>query len=180
MKVIGISGSPRIGGNSEILLDQVLKGAKDNGADISKYILDNMDIAPCHACEECAKGIDCKNNDECNELLDEVLACDAIVFASPIYYGQMSAQGKLFTDRFFSISKNENKSFEGTKAILVFAHGAPTGAYEQYIELTKASPFSYTGFDVKDVIVAGDIHDVGEVKNNSEIMDKAYESGKNL
>lgn len=180
MKIIGISASPRIGGNSEVLIDQVLKGAEDNGAEVSKYILDNMEIAPCHACGECAKGIDCKNGDECNDLLDEVLAADAIVFGTPIYYGQMSAQGKLFTDRFFSISQNENKTFEGTKAVLIFAHGAPTGSYDTYVELTKASPFAYTGFDVTDVIVAGDIHDVGEISNNKEILDKAYESGKNL
>jgi multimeric flavodoxin WrbA len=180
MKIIGINASPRIDGNADIFLDKVLKGASDNGAEIAKFHLDKLNIDPCHACEYCGDGIDCKNNDDGNILLDELLSADAVVFASPIYYGQMSAQGKIFTDRFFSISRNPQKSLEGTKAILLFTQGAPAGTYDQYIELTKASPFSYVGMDVIDVLTAGDIHEAGAINENTEILDKAYNIGSAL
>ncbi|MDL2246943.1 flavodoxin family protein [Methanobrevibacter sp. OttesenSCG-928-K11] len=180
MKVIGLNASPRVNGNSDIFLDKVLKGASDNGAEVAKFYLDKLNIEPCHACEHCGDGIDCKNNDDGNMLLDEILSADAIVFSSPIYYGQMSAQGKTFTDRFYSISRNSQKSLEGTKSVLLFAQGAPAGTYDQYIELTKASPFSYVGMDVIDTLTAGDIHESGEIKENTEILDKAYEIGKSL
>ncbi|WP_409199649.1 flavodoxin family protein [Methanobrevibacter sp. DSM 116169] len=180
MKVVGICASPRKGGNSEILLDQALKGASSEGIETKKYILNDLDISPCLACETCAEGLDCARNDDMNGVLDELLDADCLIFTSPIYYGQMSAQGKIFVDRLYSISRNPNKSLEGKDAILMFAYGAPQGSYNQYIELTKASPFEYVGMNILGTLDVGDIHDIGEVNSNQKALDEAYDFGLSI
>ena len=53
MKVLGILGSPRVGGNSDILLSQALAGAKEAGADVEKIIIDRKSIAGCKDCKKC-------------------------------------------------------------------------------------------------------------------------------
>lgn len=180
MKVIGIQASPRKNGNCDILMDEVLKAAEENGAETTKYYLDNYKIEPCHACCSCGDGVDCVTDDDCNELLNASLDADVLVFSTPIYYGQMTAQGKLFTDRFYSVSRNPQKTFEGKKAVLIFTHGAPTGTYEEYIDLTKKSPFGHMGFDIVDTISIGGLEEQGAVKDLDEVMSKAKEIGSNL
>ncbi|MCC7553996.1 MAG: flavodoxin family protein [Methanobacteriaceae archaeon] len=180
MKVVGINASPRENSNAEILLDKALKGAEDEGNEISKYTLENINISPCMACETCATGLDCARGDDCNTILDELLEAEAIIFSSPIYYGQMSAQGKMFVDRLYSISRNPKKSIEGKDAILIFTHGAPEGTYDQYIELTKASPFGYTGMEVFEVLDVGEVQEPGDVNSNQEALDEAYDIGSSI
>lgn len=180
MKVVGICASPREGGNSEILLDQALKGASDEGSEVSKYVIENMDMAPCMACETCATGLDCAREDEGNVLLDDLLEADALIFASPIYFGQMSAQGKIFIDRLYSIFRNPNKSLEGKDAVLIFAHQAPAGAYDQYYELTKTFSFDNSGMEVFEVLDVGDLAEQGDVNSNKEALEEAYDIGSSI
>ena len=180
MKVVAYQASPRKNGNCDILVDEILSAAEANGADTTKYYLDDYKIEPCHACLNCGDGIDCVSDDDGNELLNEALDADVVVFSSPMYYGQMTAQGKLFTDRFYSISRNPQKSLEGKKAVLVFTHAAPTGFYDQYVELTKASPFGHMGMDVVDVIDIGEVAEPGDVKDIDDVMSKAKDIGANL
>lgn len=180
MKVVGIAASPREGGNSEILLDQALKGAEDEGLDVSKYVLNTMDISPCQDCETCASGLDCAQGDDCNDLLAEILEADAIIFASPIYFGQVTAQAKMFMDRLYSIARHPKKDIDGKDAVLIFTYGAPKGTYDQYIELTKASPFAYMGMEVFEVLDVGDVHEPGEVNSNKEALEEAYEIGSSI
>lgn len=180
MKVIVFQGSPRKNGNCDILVDEIINSAEENGVEIVKYFLDDLNIEPCHACEHCGDGIDCKVDDDGAKLISEMLDADAFVFASPIYYGQMSAQLKTFTDRFYSISRNPQKSLEGKKAILIFTYGAPDGVYDQYIEATKNSPFGHVGMDVVDILAVGGIQPAGAVKELVDVISKAKEIGSNL
>lgn len=178
MKCVVLQASPRKGGNCEVLVNEITSAMVDY--EITNYFLDDLNIEPCHACGGCGDGVDCVVDDDGAKILDDLLAADVIVFSSPIYYGQMTAQGKLITDRFYSISRNPQKSFEGKKAVLVFTQGAPEGVYDQYIELTKNAPFAYCGMDVVDVLVAGGIQEPGSVKGIEEKMGKAKEIGSKL
>ena len=83
-----------------------------------------------------------------------MLDSDIIVFASPIYYGQMSAQAKTIVDRFYMISQNPEKSLEGKKVIQIFTQANPGDAFDGYIKSLKAMPFAYMGMEVIDTIVA--------------------------
>lgn len=178
MKCVVLQASPRKGGNCEVLVNGITSVMENY--DVVNYFLDNLNIEPCHACGGCGDGVDCVVDDDGSKILDDLLDADVVIFSSPIYYGQMTAQGKLITDRFYSVSRNPQKSFDGTKAVLVFTQGAPEGIYDQYIELTKISPFEYCGMDVVDVLVAGGVQEPGSVKYIEEKMSKAKEIGSKL
>ena len=178
MKCVALLASPRKGGNCDVLMDEMIDSLE--GYEVTKYYLDELNIEPCHACAYCMEGNDCKIVDDGAVIIEDLLEADAIIFASPIYYGQMTAQGKLITDRFYSVSANPAKSFEGKKCVLIFTQGAPEGTYDSYIDLTKASPFGHTGMDVVDVLVAGGVNQIGEVRNFEAKLDKAREIGSKL
>lgn len=99
MKILGIIGSPRKRSNSTALLQQVLAGAQAEGADTQTIVPAKMKIAPCIACEGCYKTGRCVVKDDYQAVYDMILACDARLLATPVYFGAVSAQVKPFIDR---------------------------------------------------------------------------------
>jgi multimeric flavodoxin WrbA len=99
MKVIGISGSPRRGGNTETLLKEVLRGAQEAGAETRLFILSKMKISPCRHCDGCLKEGDCVVKDDMWLIYPEIESLDALVLASPIQFYGVSAQAKAMIDR---------------------------------------------------------------------------------
>ena len=177
MKIVALQASPRKGGNCDVLMDEMIKGIKENGGEVSKHYLEDAEIAPCKACLYCAENPDCIRADDGNKILDEMVEADGVIFATPIYYGQMSAQGKLIIDRFYSIGQNPDKNLSG-KAALIFTENQPEGTYETYIELTKTSPFGFMGYDVIGYVDAGSAGPAGIVKEEQEDkLKEAYELG---
>jgi multimeric flavodoxin WrbA len=100
IKVIGILGSPRRGGNSEILLDRCLNSAREAGAQIQKFVLNEMNFVPCQECEEIRRDGRCIIEDDMQKIYPAVEQSDVIVVASPIFFGSVSAQIKMMIDRF--------------------------------------------------------------------------------
>lgn len=86
MKVLAISASPRKGGNSEILCDQFLKGAAENGNEVKKINLGEMKISPCIACYGCTKSHQCVKKDDMVQIQQELILADVIVLATPVYF----------------------------------------------------------------------------------------------
>jgi multimeric flavodoxin WrbA len=99
MKVLGILGSPRVGGNSDVLLERALAGAKEAGAETEKIILDRKRIAGCKDCRKCNETGICALKDDMAEIQDKILEASAIVHASPVYFWTMTAQMKAYLDR---------------------------------------------------------------------------------
>jgi len=100
MRGVGICGSPRRGGNSEILLDEFLKCLEEKGAETKKFILNEMKFVPCQECENIRKDGRCKIQDDMQKIYCEVESADIIVVSSPIFFGSLSAQTKMMIDRF--------------------------------------------------------------------------------
>jgi len=103
MKIIGLAGSPRKGGNSELLLDALLAGAQSRGAEVEKFTLNRLRIQGCQACYACTKTGRCKQRDDMDQLLPALLTADVWVFATPVYWWGPSAQLKLAIDRMFPL-----------------------------------------------------------------------------
>jgi multimeric flavodoxin WrbA len=99
MKVLGIMGSPRVRGNSDILLSQALAGAKSAGATVEKIILDRKKIAGCKDCKKCNKTGICAIKDDMAEIQQKILDAYAIIHSSPVYFWAMTAQMKAYLDR---------------------------------------------------------------------------------
>jgi multimeric flavodoxin WrbA len=183
MKVIGIVGSPRRNGNTNAVVQQVLEGAAEAGAETRTFLLNEMDYRGCQACDYCKIHDKCKLEDDLAELFEEITESDGIVFGAPIYFGQFSGQMRLFLDRCYSLI---NADFSarlpaGKKAVIVVAQGMPDptgfkGVYEEFAEQISR----FAGMDVKDTLVAAGYMAAGEVKNNAEFMLKAKNTGLNL
>lgn len=100
MKVLAINASPRIKGNTDLLLDRVLEGARSKGADTEKIILNRLKFVPCQECKDMPNDGSCNVQDDMQDVYRKIRGADAVIFASPIFFGSLSAQAKMMIDRF--------------------------------------------------------------------------------
>jgi len=103
MKIVGILGSERKGGNTEVLLDVALEEAQKNGALTDKVPLRDKSIAPCDGCLGCAKTGKCVIEDDAQEIYQKMLESEGIIWATPVYFWSMSGQTKTLMDRTYAL-----------------------------------------------------------------------------
>jgi multimeric flavodoxin WrbA len=116
MKILGLSFSPRKQGSTVALLNEALKAAKQEGADVELYTVADKDIKPCQGCRSCLKTSKCKTEDDMQGLYDKLLEADGIIFGTPVYFYGMTAQAKTVIDRTFALnspSRNLNNKVGG-------------------------------------------------------------------
>lgn len=99
MRVLGICGSPRRNGNTQIMLEKVLKTCEDAGAETEFLFLRDYRLEPCDACESCGRRKKCYIDDDLDKILPKLWAADGIVIGSPTYGMGVSAHTRLFLDR---------------------------------------------------------------------------------
>ena len=99
MKVLGIAGSPRRNGNTDLLLAEVLKGAASKGARVETIILSKLQIAPCDHSDACLKTGKCRIKDDMQGIYEKLEEADCIVLASPIQFMTVTAEMKAMIDR---------------------------------------------------------------------------------
>jgi len=99
LKVLGISCSPRMKGNSDRLMREALAGAAFAGAEAEYLSLHRMTIAPCVECNACYKNGVCRVQDDYQGVLSRMSAADRLIFATPIFFMGVCSQGKLLIDR---------------------------------------------------------------------------------
>ena len=99
MKVLGIGGSPRKGGNTDTLLDRFMAGAIAGGAETTRLSVCNLRIAGCVHCDACLEKGVCRVNDDMQMIYREMAAADRLVLASPLQFMSVSAQMKAMIDR---------------------------------------------------------------------------------
>ena len=182
-KILVVMGSPRKKGNSVTLAQNVIAGAKSAGAEVDSYRLHEMDIKPCDACEACRKNSnrECIINDDMQELYPKLYKAEALVIASPIYYFTVSAQTKLFMDRWYSLGEEKDTVINGKQIGIVLTYGDTDPFTSGAINAIRTfqDAFDYLGANLVD-IVYGTASEAGEIKDNQELMDKAYKLGKEL
>ena len=100
VRIIGFAGSPRRGGNTDLLLDAVLEGACEVGATAQKFVLRDLDIHPCRHCGGCERTAgNCVVEDDMQTLYEPLRSADRIVVASPMFFMSLTAQTKAMIDR---------------------------------------------------------------------------------
>jgi multimeric flavodoxin WrbA len=175
MQVLGIIGSPRIGGNTEVLVDEVLSGAKEAGASIERIVLNKLEIKPCQACNSCYKTGKCVQKDDMASLLEKMITSDLWILGTPIYWWGPTAQFKAFLDRWYHPKHQE---FKGKKVITVIPLG---GGHERYARHTTGlleDVMNYLNIELIETILAPGFNRRGEVKNNNDLLEKAHNAGK--
>ena len=103
MKIVGILGSPRKGGNTEVLLDVALEEAQKNGVVIDKISLKDKSIAPCDGCLGCIKTGECVIEDDGQEVYKKMLEAEGIIWATPVYFWSMTSHTKTLMDRTYAL-----------------------------------------------------------------------------
>lgn len=99
MRVIGVCGSPRSGGNTELILNEALIAAKEEGAEVGLVRICDYRLEPCNACSACFSTKKCVIDDDCEKIYRELVRADGIILGSPSYFQGVTAQMKIFIDR---------------------------------------------------------------------------------
>lgn len=182
-KVLVLLGSPRKKGNSAILADRIARGAKAAGAKVETIFLHGLKIAPCKGCYACQKekSKGCAIKDAMQDLYPKLLAADAWVIASPVYWFTMSAQTKLFMDRCFALPAYGQDVFAGKRIAIAMSYGDadPFGSGCVNALRTFQDAFRYTGAKIVGMVY-GSAFGAGEIRANEALMKAAAELGKKL
>lgn len=112
IKILGIVGSPRVGGNTELLVAEALKAAEEEGAETELLRLADKDVKPCDACLSCRKTKECKIKDDFKPIFDKMVEADGIILGSPVYFGSATPQIKALIDRAGYLSVAKGRVFE--------------------------------------------------------------------
>jgi multimeric flavodoxin WrbA len=177
-KVLGVMGSPRINGNTHILLEKLLEGAKSKGADTEMIILNGKKIIECDGGHACWKTGKCTKKDDMSDFYEIIAASDAIVFATPVYWYGPTALMKAFLDRFvFFNGVNTKKMIEGKSAVVLTAleQDDPKGA-RLLIEMFRLS-LDWMGMKYAGELIAHGVYKKGDILKREDYLKKAYELG---
>ena len=112
VKIIGIVGSPRRGGNTELLVIEALKSAEKEGVETELILLAGKDIKPCDGCRICRDTGECHITDDLRPIFQKMLEADGIILASPVYVGSATSQIKALVDRVVYWAGSKEKPFE--------------------------------------------------------------------
>ena len=178
MKAIGVVGSPRKGGNTEILTKHALQAIKEEGIATELVRLAGLDIRPCNACKICRKEERCPIDDDLFPLYKKLKEFDAIILSTPVYFASASAQIKAFMDRAGYIAVRKRVFAGKVGGPLVVARRA--GKSFTFAELMFW--FHYNGFYMPGStywnVAIG--RDKGEVRQDQEGLTTAWNFGKNI
>lgn len=176
-KVLILSGSPRKGGNSDILCDEFARGAQEAGNEVEKIRVADKKIHPCSACYYCRDhGGECVHKDNMAEVLQKMIDADVLVLASPVYFYSIDAQLKAVIDRTVARwLEVKNKEFY---YIVTMADEGQESA-DTTLACFRGYADCVEGAVEKGVIIGNGVYELGKIKNTS-VMKKAYEMGKTV
>jgi len=188
VRVLGIAGSPRRGGNTDILLAEVMKGVASRGAEVKTIILSRLKIAPCQHCDGCLETGRCKVKDDMQMVYDELVRADRIVLASPVHFMGVTAQTKAMIDRCQALWVRKYKlklpplgdrqverkglfiSVSGTKRANLFEPALATvKSLFKVLDIAYAGELLFPGVDGK-----------GAIAKNPEALRQAFLAGQKL
>lgn len=175
--VLILSSSPRKGGNSDLLCDEFLKGAGENGNQVEKIFLKDKQVNYCTGCSICSMlGKPCPQKDDANEIVQKMIEADVIVMATPVYFYTMSGQMKTMIDRCCArYTEISNKEFY----FIIAAAENDQPMMERTID-------GFRGFldCLSDPVEKGTIYGIGAWKvgeiHETPAMQVAYEMGKSV
>jgi len=176
-QILGIVGSPRRNGNTEVLVDEVLKGAEQAGAQIEKVILNELDINPCQACNSCYKTGQCSHDDDMTELFNKMEKADGWILGTPVYWFGPTAQFKAFLDRWYNPL---HKKFKGKRVILVIPLGDKNEKTARHTVGMITDSLKFLKIEISKIILAPGINRRGVVSENTSLLSEASLAGKNF
>jgi multimeric flavodoxin WrbA len=188
MKVLGLFGSPRRGGNTELLLEEALKGAKSEGAEVDRIYLPDYTITPCKECHGCDQTGSCVILDDMQKIYPKLLEADVIILASPIFFYGVTAWAKALIDRSQALwarkylLKDPSLGKEGKKRKgFLISVGATKGqkVFEGAV-LTSKYFFDVLNAEYVGELLFKGVEAKGDILKHREALHQAFEAGRRL
>ena len=190
MKILGIVGSSRKKGNTDILVDTVLKSAENCGAQVEKIYLSDYDFEGCRACEGCNKTFKCVLKDDMQEIYKKINESDGIVLGSPTYFYNVSSLTKKFIDRLYaydtfhdddrSVWISYNEVFGMKYAVTVAVCEQENEDDMGYTSIVMDKTLQSVGYRVVQSVKALHAFKKGEIKQKDDILYICEKAGEKL
>lgn len=189
-EILGIGGSPRKKGNSDVLLKQILAGAEGEDMPTSMIQLRDMNFQGCIGCEKCRKDKICTGlNDGMSLLYLKIISSRGLILVSPTHNYNITSWMKAFIDRlycFYNFSNSRPRAWssqladQGRRAVIVAICEQESKEDMGFTLEAMRMPLEALGYDVMEALAVFKIFERGRVKEYSEILDKAAILGKQL
>ena len=187
MITLGIYGSPRRGGNTDILLDKVLEGSRSAGADVFSVYARKLKMSGCLECGGCDKTGKCVVKDNMQTVYPMLQAADIIFLASPIFFYGMSSQAKALIDRCQAMwskrmlkkTPEERKKYDSGKGYLISVGASKGKNLFQGVELTAKYFFDALDMSYEGGIFYRRIDKKGAILENPDALKEAFDLGVN-
>ncbi|MFZ5366083.1 MAG: flavodoxin family protein [Patescibacteria group bacterium] len=179
MKIVGICGSPRKNSNSTRMVEEVLRGAKDTGAQIEIIKLGDLKIEFCDGCLSCDQTGKCHFNDGMNEICERMARADGFVFGSPTRFDNVSGMMKNFMDRTNPLCKDARLKGKTTGLVTV-------GYWEENVSRERAINCFKNFCEAHEMEVIGDLEAYeksgrpGEIAKKKDVLEECYKLGQRL
>jgi len=185
LRILGIMGSPRLGGNTDLLLDAALNGAQSRGAEVEKIVVDKLNISPCREHYGCLEDGHCVIRDDMDAMYLKLLAADGIVVASPMFFYGITAQLKALIDRCQALWARkhvlkQNWPGAGRKGAFI-AVGATKG--ERLFDGSIATIryfFKTVGVEYAEELLIRGVDQKGDIEQHPSALKDAFELGQRL
>ena len=177
-KVLIISTSLRNNANSEILAKETERGARDAGHEVEFITLKDKQIAFCKGCMACQKLGKCIINDDANSITAKMKEADVIVWATPVYYYEMSGQMKTLIDRansLFATGKNFSEVY-----LITTSADASESVIQTVINGLNGWIACFSNLKFKGYVNGAGLDNPGDAKSYKNLLEQAYKMGKNI
>jgi multimeric flavodoxin WrbA len=180
-KVLGVMGSPRRSGNTDILVRRALDGARAGGAETEIVYLGEATIRECDGCHACWSGGECPKRDDMNALYGMINAADALVLGTPVYWYGPTALMKGFVDRLVYYNCDRNRAgVKGKGAAVVVPYEEDDPATAAPVVDFFARSLRYLGMELAGQVVVGGLTAKGQVLAREEALQAAFLLGHKL
>jgi len=187
MNIIAFCGSPRKNGNTELLLNETVRGIEDSGSTAQVFYLNVMNIQACQDCGGCNETGKCIFEDDMDVIYDAIRKADRIILASPIFFFALSAQAKLMIDRCQSfwcekylLKKRVEAGKFGRKGLLLLVGGMKKDIGVTSSEACAKAFFRTISIPEHDTLFYLKVDQKGDILQHPTALKDAYEAGKKL
>ncbi|MDR2141724.1 MAG: flavodoxin family protein [Deltaproteobacteria bacterium] len=188
MSVVVVSGSPRETSNAGLLAEVAVKAIGAQGSEVKKFVINELAAKGCQACYSCkGKTEFCAIKDDLTHALSSVTNADYVIFVTPIYIGEITAQAKIFVDRCYSLFKPDFKTnpapgrlAPGKKFLLIFTQGNPDATIYQKNLQSYLGYFKRLGFQLVEGVVAAGLAKESVLETRPDLVKKVEDAAKSL
>jgi multimeric flavodoxin WrbA len=177
--IVVITGSPRKGGNTDLLAEAFREGAEGAGHKVDVFNAAEKLTKPCIACDQCYKnGVPCAHEPAFNELAALIEKGDVVVFATPLYFSDFSAQMKLAIDHLYGMGGSNHKLEHVKESVLIVDSMSPAASSKVLCAVYQQFT-GHLGWKVAGQLIVGGMLEKGSAKKTGD-LDKARKLGASL